>query len=84
MNPRLDLAVNGAGTVDTNNRVMITGVGQDSEHSVEIVQAVIARDAHPCVIAGPDGVLGNDDDCTDDILAAGPAQPYEIVEFRQR
>ena len=37
-------AVNGAGSVDTNNRVMITGIGLGSNHSVEIVQAVIIRE----------------------------------------
>ncbi len=36
-------AVNGASTTDTNNRVMITGVGLDSENSLEIVQAIVKR-----------------------------------------
>ena len=37
-------AVNGTSPTDTNDRVMITGVGLDSENSLEIVQAVITRE----------------------------------------
>jgi len=37
-------AVNGTSPTDTNDRVVITGVGLDSENSVEIVQAVITRE----------------------------------------
>lgn len=36
-------AINGTSTNDTNNRVMLTGIGLDSENSFEIVQAVITR-----------------------------------------
>ncbi len=36
-------AVNGTSPNDTNNRVVMTGVGLDSENSVEIVQAIITR-----------------------------------------
>lgn len=36
-------AINGTSTNDTNNRVMMTGIGLDSENSFEIVQAVITR-----------------------------------------
>ncbi len=35
--------INGTATGDTNNRVVMTGVGLDSNNSVEIVQAVITR-----------------------------------------
>ena len=37
-------AVNGNSATDTNDRVMITGIGLDSENSLEIVQAVITRE----------------------------------------
>ena len=37
-------AVNGTSATDTNDRVMITGVGLDSENSLEIVQAVVIRE----------------------------------------
>jgi hypothetical protein len=37
-------AVNGTSPGDTNDRVMITGVGMDSMNSFEIVQAVITRE----------------------------------------
>ncbi len=37
-------AINGTATGDTNNRVVMTGVGLDSNNSVEIVQAVITRE----------------------------------------
>ena len=37
-------AVNGTSPTDTNDRVVITGVGLDANNSVEIVQAVIIRD----------------------------------------
>ncbi len=35
--------INGTATGDTNNRVVLTGVGLDSENSVEVVQAIINR-----------------------------------------
>jgi len=37
-------AVNGNSATDTNDRVMITGIGMGSENSIEIVQAVITRE----------------------------------------
>jgi hypothetical protein len=37
-------AVNGTSPGDTNNRVVITGVGLGSENSLEIVQAVVTRE----------------------------------------
>ncbi len=36
--------INGTATGDTNDRVMITGIGLNSENSLEIVQAVITRE----------------------------------------
>lgn len=35
--------INGTATGDTNNRVTLTGVGLDSENSVEVVQSIIKR-----------------------------------------
>ena len=37
-------AVNGTVPTDTNDRVVVTGVGMDADRSIEIVQAVILRD----------------------------------------
>ncbi len=37
-------AINGTSPGDTNDRVMITGIGLDSKNSVEIVQAVVTRE----------------------------------------
>ncbi len=37
-------AINGTSPTDTNDRVMITGVGLSADNSVEIVQAVIVRE----------------------------------------
>ncbi len=37
-------AINGTSPTDTNNRVVITGIGLDSNNSVEIVQAVVTRE----------------------------------------
>jgi hypothetical protein len=37
-------AINGTSPTDTNDRVVITGVGLDSNSSVEIVQAVVTRE----------------------------------------